>query len=124
LVALLFVAGVAWGQTPTPAPTPPGPQCALHVEGPGEVYLVAVYAHEGGDCARYSARTINHSVGTGGWRLVPHGTEGLPVGYEWWNGLTDELLKSCGDTSREYECSDIFSDGFESGNTSKWSRVQ
>jgi hypothetical protein len=48
--------------------------------------------------------------------------EGYPVGYEWWDALTGQILKSCGDTSRRFtgRC-ELFSDGFELGNTSLWS---
>ena len=111
--------------TATPTPTPePGPPCTLHVTGPGRVYLVAIWAHEWPEkCKRWTWTSETLNVAPGPQQINPRYVQGYPIGYEWWNATSGELLKSCGDTSREYPCPDIFDDGFETGNTTAWSRT-
>jgi hypothetical protein len=90
--------------------------------GPGAVNLVVVWAHEDKNCMRYIYAVLPRDVPVGSYRGDPAGVEGEPVGYEWWDVNSDTLLKSCGDTGRDYECPDtIFEDGFENGSTSRWS---
>lgn len=118
--------------TPTITPTPVGPPCILHVDGPGSIYLVAFWAHESPTYGeRYTFAAPSLSVPPGPHSARPDGVEGYPIGYEWWNAVSGELLKSCGDTSKIYPRtptptptpppSSIFADGFESGDTSRWS---
>jgi len=117
---------------PTATPTPVGPPCVLYVTGPGEVYLVGIWAHEStvfGE--RYTYRSAAMHVNAGSQAARPGPVEGYPIGYEWWDATSGTLLKSCGDTSRVYPRTPtptptpppdvIFTDGFETGDVSKWS---
>ena len=99
------------------------PECPLQVSGVAEVYMVAIYGHESTTTGvRYTFTTVPKTVENS--TLTPT-YEGLPVGFEWWHKApdfqksTDVLVKSCGDTSRVYQ-NPIFSDGFETGDTSNW----
>ena len=96
--------------------------CPLSVSGTAEVYMVAIYAHESPvQGVRYVFTTEPQIVTDA--TLTPT-YEGYPVGFEWWHKApdfqksTDVLVKSCGDTDRVYPF--VFSDGFESGDTSRW----
>jgi hypothetical protein len=103
--------------TPTVTPTPTGPECILHMIGPGRVFLVAIYSHEKNG-ARYTYEVYPKDVPIGHYRGDPSDVEGEPVGYEWWDANGTRLLKSCGDAGRVFPM--IFSDGFETGDTSRW----
>ncbi len=118
--------------TPTPIPvqptrTPqPGPECVLHMTGPGRVLLVAVWAH--GDAARplrYTYEVFPRDVPPGSYRGDPDEVEGTPVGYEWWDANSIIMVKSCGDTGRIFVHPNhpglVFADGFETGDSSRWS---
>lgn len=109
--------------TPTPRPTAAGPPCTITPTTAGMVYLIAYWQHEheGEKCKRWTYETFAEPI-PAGWTAYPDDrTEGIPVGYQWYDAVDGRLLKSCGDTSMEYPCPGIFSDGFESGDTSKWS---
>lgn len=118
--------------TPTPTPTPWVPpewceeiECELRTTNAGTVYLIGVWAHE--DPAqpgmRYTFQAPPQTLEPGE-VARPGPFEGCPIGYEWWYQPPDfskanALVKSCGDTDRRYPR--IFQDGFESGNTGRWS---
>lgn len=114
---------------PTATPTPVGPPCVLHTIGPGRVFLVAVWLHQEAGAKRYTYTAESRDVPAGPYRCDP-AAEGLPVGYEWWDANSGELLKSCGDTGRAYPVTPsptpipapdvVFVDGFETGTTEKW----
>lgn len=119
--------------TPTPTPTPqPGcnaPDCDLTSTAAATVYLVAVFAHE--DPARpgtrYTYQTLPQTL-VPGMVARPGPYEACPIGFEWFHvppvfPTEQELLpaKICGDTGRVFPF--IFDDGFETGNTTRWSTV-
>ena len=104
--------------TPPPTPTPTGPECILYMLGPGSVFLVAFWEHEGATGKRYTFTVYPKTVLPGPWRGDPSDVEGHPVGYQWWDANGTTLLKSCGDTTPLHW--HIFSDGFETGDISKW----
>lgn len=124
-------------RTPTPMPTAtptphPGPPCTLHVSGPGRVFLVGIWAHEWPvEGRRWTYTSENLVVAAGQQVLNPRYVQGYPIGFEWWDAVSGTLLKSCGDTGRVYPRSPtptptpvpdtIFSDGFETGTTARWS---
>lgn len=95
--------------------------------GAAYIYVVAIWAHE--DPAAPGRRyTFTSWPGkTLGLMQVasPCPCEGYPIGFEWYmvppefEKTIPVLVKSCGDTSRIYPF--IFSDGFELGDTSRWS---
>jgi hypothetical protein len=93
------------------------------VTGPGKVFLVGIWAHEWPvKCKRWTHTSGTIVVPTGQQELKPSQVEGYPIGFEWWDGVSGELIKSCGDTERNYsDCDAIFEDGFETGATSRWS---
>ena len=110
-------------RTPTPqaTPTPNGPACELSAPS-GAIYLVAYYAHESEvRGVRYSYKTAPVTYRPG--RTVkPCPCQGFPIGFEWFT-VAGAVLKSCGDTSTAHWHSHIFSDGFETGDTDRWSLV-
>jgi len=117
---------------PAPTPTPNGPECILRSPLSSKaVQLVAIYAHESPVFGvRYTFTTPSDLMDPGD-VARPCPCEGHPVGFEWYNANTGSLLKVCGDTSRVYPRSPtptptpvpdvIFSDGFETGTTARWS---
>ena len=109
--------------TPTPTRTPVGPECIMHVIGPGRVALVAIYLHEDESNIgkRYTYETFAHDIPLGSYRLDPDKVEGTPVGYQWWDTAGVLMMKECGDTGDVYL--KIFADGFESGDFSAWVEV-
>jgi hypothetical protein len=122
--------------TPTATPTPWAPpancdvvECDLRSTNAGTVYLIAVFEHQ--DPARpgmrYTCQTPPQTLEPG--KVARPGPyDACPVGFEWWHippdftlSVGDVLVKSCGDTDRLHP--HFFSDGFETGDTSRWSRV-
>jgi hypothetical protein len=86
--------------------------------GGGTVVLVVIYDHESAPGVRYTYTVGPRPVPSTS-TLRPSEVEGEPIGYEWW--VNGSIIKSCGDTSREY--TKIFSDGFESGDFRAWMEV-
>lgn len=106
--------------TPPPTPTPHGPACELELPVGGTVYLVAFYEHESSTSGtRYHYQTAPVAVDPGS-TIRPCPCQGSPVGFKWY-AAGGTLLKSCGDTSTAHW--HIFSDGFETGNTGRWSQT-
>ena len=116
---------------PTPTPTPNGPPCALHATKGENVYLIAFYAHESPTLGKRYTFTTPAMWIPAGYQANPCPCEGRPIGFEWRIAATDELLLGCGDTSHVYPRSptptptpppfELFRDGFESGDTGRWS---
>jgi hypothetical protein len=103
--------------TPPPTPTPQGPACALPLPSGGTIYLVAFYEHESdAQGTRYSFQTAPVWVAPGS-TARPCPCEGYPVGFQWYTS-DGVLLKSCGDVTTKHW--HLFSDGFETGDVSKW----
>jgi hypothetical protein len=91
------------------------------------VYLIAFYAHESPIRGKRYTYTTPTMWIPPGYQANPCPCEGYPIGFEWRISRNGELLKTCGDTSPVYPRTPtpvptgIFSDGFESGTTGKWS---
>lgn len=103
------------------------PECPLRVsDGAATIYMVAIYAHESPTIPgeRYMFETDSMILAPGE-TATPCPCEGYPIGFEWYyipptfTKSAGVLVKGCGDTGKPYP--DIFRDGFESGDTSRWS---
>jgi hypothetical protein len=65
---------------------------------------LAIWEHEGETPGkRYAYTVYPRDIPPGAHRLDPSDVEGSPVGYEWWDAASNEILKSCGDTGRDWE---------------------
>jgi hypothetical protein len=117
------------------AQTPDPPDCELRTTAAATIWLVSVFAHE--DPAnpghRYIHTTDKLTIEPGEVARTCYQTgrqpapcEGWPIGFEWhWEipefSKASALVKTCGETGRIFP--PIFSDGFETGNTSRWTRT-
>ena len=115
---------------PPPSATDP-PDCPITVTGSVEIYLVAFYIHEDkddhGTRYTYTTETI---IATD--ENLPVLFQGYPVAFEIfarpYGTVTKteaefELVKTCGEVpSPVYPF--IFSNGFENGSTSEWTRTE
>lgn len=119
LLMFAFWAGSVWGEVP---------ECPLTVsDGAASVYLVAIWAHEDPNNLgmRYTVQAQPQTLEPG--QVATPTYEGYPIGFEWHHvppifptSKTATIVKSCGDTGRVFP--PVFSDGFEGGDTSRWTR--
>jgi hypothetical protein len=105
----------------------PAPECPATVVGTVEIYLTAHYLHEHprGLYWVYTTptRIITDEV------LAITDVDGTPVGYRWWARPYGTVSKADAEFEMVKECGEIpvqpypfiFSDGFESGDTRRWS---
>ena len=110
---------------PTPTPTPQGPECELTTAAVEAIHLRAFYAHESSALgSKWVSVTAPVTVPVGT-LLRPCPCEGRPIGFEWVVTLAGGpvVVKACGDTDPIYYGLLIFQDGFESGDTGRWSMV-
>jgi hypothetical protein len=126
--------------TPPATPTPNGPTCELYLPAGGTIYLVVYYEHESERLGEAYSYTVGPTAISGvkttpakvlpGSLVRPCPCEGHPVGFSWHDNTSGAVLKRCGITETVYPPTPtptpgpelIFRDGFETGDTSRWTR--
>ena len=104
-------------------------ECPATVVGSVEIYLTAHYDHEHPQ-GLYWVFTSSTFIATDEVVTITS-VEGIPVGYQWWARPYGEVTLVSAEYEMVKECGVIpvqpfpliFSDGFEGGTTSAWSRV-